>query len=110
VMMRRCGAIVFLALLAASFCARAEEPAQPVPAEGKCAVPAREEWTAQEKFVWQRVCVGQVANFNSAAGYGGELDPKSPWGLPASRVLSSAPWRTDAAWRSNHRRTVHGSY
>ena len=88
--MRRCGAIVFLTLLAAPFCARADEPAQPVPVYGTCAVPAREEWKAQEKFVWQQVCVGQVANFNSVAGYGGELDPKSVWGLPDSRVLSSA--------------------
>jgi uncharacterized protein YjbI with pentapeptide repeats len=88
--MRCCGAIVFLTLLAAPIGARAEEPSQPVPADGKCAVPAREEWKPQEKLVWQQVCVGKEANFNSAAGYGGELDPKSPWGLPDSRVLSSA--------------------
>ena len=73
--MRRCGAIIFLTLLAAPFCARADEPAQPVPVYGTCAVPAREEWKAQEKFVWQQVCVGQVANFNSVAVTAGSSTP-----------------------------------
>src|SRR5277367_3944115 len=88
--MRRCWAIALLALSIASFCAQAEEPAQPVPADGKCAIPGDERWTPQEKFVWQQVCVGAEADFNKAAGYGGELDPKAPGGLPDNRILSSA--------------------
>jgi hypothetical protein len=60
-----------------------------VPADGKCAVSADEHWTPQEQFVWSRVCVGEVADFNKEPRYGGDLDPKSPDGLPESRILSS---------------------
>jgi hypothetical protein len=41
-------------------------------------VSADERWTPQEKFVWKRVCVGEIANFNAAPGYGGMLDPTKP--------------------------------
>ena len=44
----------------------------------------------QEKFVWQHVCVGDVANFNVGPDYGGNLDPKRPEGLPDSRILRSS--------------------
>ena len=54
------------------------------------AVPAAEDWTPQEKFVWQRVAAGEIANFNTADGYGGNLDPKTPEGWPDNRVLRSA--------------------
>jgi uncharacterized protein YjbI with pentapeptide repeats len=53
-------------------------------------VPPVEDWTPQEKFVWERVAAGAIANFNTADGYGGYLDPKRPEGLPDNRVLRSA--------------------
>jgi hypothetical protein len=54
------------------------------------AVPAVEDWTPQEKFVWQRVTGGKIADFNTTDGYGGDLDPKKPEGWPENRVLRSA--------------------
>jgi uncharacterized protein YjbI with pentapeptide repeats len=60
------------------------------PTDETCAVPAHKDWRHQEKFVWEQACGGKIANLNEAAGCGGELDPKSPWNLPDSRVLSSA--------------------
>jgi hypothetical protein len=51
------------------------------------AVAPPEDWTPQEKFVWQRVTAGEIANFNTAEGYGGKLDPKKPEGWPENRVL-----------------------
>ena len=44
-------------------------------------------WTPQEKWVWEQVCVGKIADFNKAEGYGGELDPKKPEGWPSNRIL-----------------------
>jgi hypothetical protein len=58
-----------------------------VPAKGQCSVPADPQWTPQENFVWQHVCVGAVPIFNIEPGYGGALDPKGPKGLPANRIL-----------------------
>jgi hypothetical protein len=54
------------------------------------AVAAAEDWTPQEKFVWERVAAGEIADFNSAAGYGGNLDPRTPEAWPDNRVLRSA--------------------
>jgi uncharacterized protein YjbI with pentapeptide repeats len=48
------------------------------------------DWTPQEKFVWERVAAGKIADFNTADGYGGDLDPKKPEGWPDNRVLRSA--------------------
>jgi hypothetical protein len=59
------------------------------PTDGICSVPADEHWKPQEQFVWNRVCLGDQANFNLEQGYGGDLDPKAPAGLPESRVLSA---------------------
>jgi hypothetical protein len=83
-------AVALLSLLIPSNDARSEDLPQPVPANGKCSVPADPQWTPQEKFVWRRVCIGEVADFNKAPGYGGDIDPKSPQGLPDSRILRSA--------------------
>ena len=80
-------AVVVLTLLVVSPSARGEDTAQPVPANGKCSVPADRQWTRQEKFVWQHVCVGDVADFNREPGYGGDLDPKRKEGLPDGRIL-----------------------
>jgi hypothetical protein len=79
--------LLALAALAALIAAHADSPPQPIPAEGKCAVPVDPTWTKQEQFVWLNVCGGKEANFNNAAGFGGNLDPKSPTGLPESRIL-----------------------
>jgi hypothetical protein len=83
-------AVVVLTLLVVSLSARGEDTAQPVPANGTCSVPADPQWTPQEKFVWQHVCIGEIADFNKASGYGGDLDPRKPQGLPDSRVLRPA--------------------
>jgi hypothetical protein len=78
---------VMITLLLTAFGVQA---ARPVPADGQCPTAADERWTPQEAFVWGRVCIGQVADFNAAPEYGGDLDPKRPEGLPDNRVLSSA--------------------
>jgi uncharacterized protein YjbI with pentapeptide repeats len=85
--MRPTHLLVLLTLLIAPLgvCA---QPAAPL--DGLCPVPADDRWTPQEKFVWERVCVGKVADFNGAPGYGGKLDPKKPAGWPQNRVLRSA--------------------
>jgi hypothetical protein len=83
-------AVLLLTLLLAPAGARGDDAAQPVPAVGRCTVPADPKWTPQEKFVWQRVCVGKIANFNNGPDYGGNLDPKRPQGLPDSRILRPA--------------------
>ena len=75
-----------LVLFAAPLTVRAQVIPQ-APRTG-CSVPADEHWKPQEQFVWNRVCVGEEANFNLEQGYGGDLDPKDPAGLPESRVLS----------------------
>jgi hypothetical protein len=85
----RCFCLAFLlAFLLAPIGSRAEEPAQPAPPDARCPVPADQQWTRQETFVWERVCIGETADFNEAPGYGGELDPRSD--LPGSRVLRSS--------------------
>src|SRR5580698_5141212 len=76
--------------LAAPVAAHADSPPQPIPADGKCAVAVDPNWTKQEQFVWLNVCAGKEADFNKAPGYGGDLDPKGPNGLPKSRILRSS--------------------
>jgi hypothetical protein len=87
----RLSVAILLTLVFAPVGSRAEDPAQPIPSDGKCLVPADEQWTPQEKFVWERVCVGEIANFNyNAPGYGGNLDARKPEGLPSNRILRSS--------------------
>ena len=81
---------ILLTFLLAPVGSRADDYAQPVPPDGKCLVAADKQWTPQEKFVWQRVCIGKDANFNETPGYGDDLDPRRPEGLPASRILRSS--------------------
>ncbi|MDO8546329.1 MAG: hypothetical protein Q7R68_03120 [Nitrospirales bacterium] len=54
---------------------------------GTCTISPVPDWTPQEKWAWQRVCEGKVADFNEAQGHGGKLDPRNPEGWPISRVL-----------------------
>jgi hypothetical protein len=82
--------LIALAVLAVPIAAYADTPPQPIPADGNCAVPVDPNWTKQEQFVWLNVCVGKEADFNKAPGYGGDLDPKGPNGLPESRILRSS--------------------
>jgi hypothetical protein len=85
---RRAFLLIVLALLGASFEARAEgRPAAPS-VDGNCSVAAdTQRWTKQEIFVWERVCAGAIADFNDGTAYGGKLDPNGPEGLPESRIL-----------------------
>jgi hypothetical protein len=91
-LLRKCALCLLLALaaLAAPIAAHADSPPQPIPADGKCAVPVDPSWTKQEQFVWLNVCAGKEADFNKGPDYGGDLDPKSPTGLPKSRILRSS--------------------
>jgi hypothetical protein len=99
-------AVVVLPLLVASPSARGEDTAQPVSANGTCSVPADPQWTPQEKFVWQCVCADEVADFNKAPGYGGDLDPRKPEGWPNSRILM--PTFLEAILLEGKYRTRHG--
>jgi hypothetical protein len=65
--------------------------AQPVPLEHDCSVPAGVQWTAQERFVWARICVGDVADMNGMSGAGASFDPfKDDNSRDGSRILRSS--------------------
>lgn len=85
--MRHWHVLLALLLAIAPSGARAQQPAPPAPLVDPCPVAADPRWTEQEIFVWERVCVGDFANFNTAPGYGGTLDPKKPDRWPQNRVL-----------------------
>ncbi len=56
-----------------------------------CKVKPHPSWTKQEKWVWQKLCSGEVADFNDAEVaniYGGKLDPKEDEDCPESRILT----------------------
>jgi hypothetical protein len=82
-------AFLLTLLAAAPVTVRAADIPQAPRIDGICSVPGDEHWKPQEQFVWKRVCLGDEANFNIEPGYGGDLDPKEPAGLPESRVLIS---------------------
>jgi hypothetical protein len=63
---------------------------EPQPSQPACAVPADPGWTAQEAFVWERLCAGETADLNAAPAFGGRLDAKSPEHWPDSRTLRPA--------------------
>src|SRR5690348_11136544 len=88
--MRPSQIFLVLTLLIAPHGARAQGPAPPASLDESCSVSADSRWTPQEKFVWERVCVGDVANFNAAPDYGGALDPKKPAGWQQNRILRPA--------------------
>jgi uncharacterized protein YjbI with pentapeptide repeats len=44
-------------------------------------------WTPQEKWVWEQVSQGEIADFNKAEGYGGKLSPRKSEGWKENRVL-----------------------
>jgi uncharacterized protein YjbI with pentapeptide repeats len=45
------------------------------------------DWTPQEKWVWEQVSQGEIADFNKAEGYGGKLSPIEPEGWKENRML-----------------------
>jgi hypothetical protein len=45
------------------------------------------DWTPQEKWVWDQVSQGEIADFNKADGYGGKLDPKKIECWQENRIL-----------------------
>jgi uncharacterized protein YjbI with pentapeptide repeats len=85
--MRLLRILLALSLLIALPGARAHQAARPASLDDSCSVSSDPRWTPQEKFVWERVCVGAVADFNEGPRYGGNLDPREPAGWPKSRVL-----------------------
>src|SRR5438034_9918074 len=76
--------------MAVPLAGRSEEIAQAIHTDRGCALLADGRWSPQENFVWGRVCTGQVADFNTEDGYGGELDPRKLPALPESRILTPA--------------------
>ena len=88
--MRCYPSILFLAVLITSLGFNAEKPVQSAPAAARCPLPPDEDWTSQEKFVWERVCVGEPADFNKEATYRGNLDPRKLGTLPEDRILRQA--------------------
>jgi hypothetical protein len=84
---QRCWTVTTLALLLAAVSVCAGEPNQSASVDAKCSVPSDEHWTPQEKFVWERICIGNIADFNKEPPYGGHLDPRMAAGLPESRVI-----------------------
>jgi len=79
-----------IALLVAPIHGRADAPTPTAAGVTACAVAADGSWTEQEKFVWSQACAGEEADFETAPGYGGKLDPGRPQGLPANRILRSS--------------------
>lgn len=53
---------------------------------GPCRVEAHQSWTDVEKWVWYRLCVGEVANLSERDGR--RLDPASTKGWDEERLLS----------------------
>jgi hypothetical protein len=67
-----------------------------------CTAFALAEWTSQERWVWEQVCEGRIADFNIAEGGKFRLDPEKSDGWTEKRVLRQIfletillyePWR-----------------
>jgi uncharacterized protein YjbI with pentapeptide repeats len=76
--------------ISGSYAAQAAEKANGVRQGERCQVEPSPSWTEQEAWVWSRICMGQVANFNETKGYGGKLDPMMLKGWEAKRVIRSS--------------------
>lgn len=85
-MRARFRAVIILALLATPAGVRAQQT--PPPLIATCTVPADRRWSDQEKMVWARACVGEVADFNTEPHYGGNVDARIAL-LPERRILRS---------------------
>lgn len=51
-----------------------------------CQTPPRPEWTKPEKWVWQQVCEGKIADFNTL--HKGKLNPRDSDGWSPERLIS----------------------
>ena len=80
--------ILLIVLLAAPAELRAQLPSA-IAHEPPCPVAADDTWTDQEKFVWAKVCAGDVADFNEGSNYGGKIDARTT-PFPDQRILSGA--------------------
>jgi hypothetical protein len=57
-----------------------------------CNLPPRDTWTKPESWAWQRICVGETADFNARTGV--TLDPRNLEGWSGDRTLSSGFLKT----------------
>ncbi len=72
----------------------AQVTGQPAMPGEPCQTAPLEKWTPQEKWVWRKVCRGEIADFNNEeqrylyVWIGGDLDPNEREDWPESRVLT----------------------
>ena len=76
----------FLALLTIVQCVSIAALGQVALPEGRCLVEAHQSWSEVEKWVWNRLCVNEIADL--AERDGRSLDPHSIDGWDAGRLLS----------------------
>jgi cytoskeletal protein CcmA (bactofilin family) len=74
-----------LLVLASSFLNYEFTFASTLPGE-KCNIDPHPSWSSQEKWVWQKICSGDIADFNEAEG--GFLDPFHDKNWPKSRIVT----------------------
>jgi uncharacterized protein YjbI with pentapeptide repeats len=86
-------------------CRDPEDPselAKPSLPGNPCATLAHAEWTSQERWAWEQICEGRVADFNKVARKKVRLDPKKSDGWTEKRILRQVfletillyePWR-----------------
>ena len=49
------------------------------------------DWSPQEKWIWNKICSGEIADFNASEefkGYGDILEPSKPGDWPNTRILT----------------------
>ena len=94
---QRIFSLTFLALFLYLIVSTSPSYAEEGPTNGKPVLPGEDcqtnslkSWKPQEKWVWEQVCAGKIANFNLSKSYGGILDPKELEGWSEKRILSPA--------------------
>jgi uncharacterized protein YjbI with pentapeptide repeats len=83
--MRRTPIVALIAILIGTQPVHCEDKQLEAPA-AQCLVGPEQWWSDQEKLVWSKACVGEVADFNKRHG-ADELDPKLLDDLPEDRTL-----------------------
>jgi uncharacterized protein YjbI with pentapeptide repeats len=87
-----CFAVLFCATLVGSnpVHALAEQLQGPSTLPGEeCKVKHLGEWSSQERWVWNQVCEGKIADFNTVKKHRSTLDPRKLEGWSEKHVLSS---------------------